>query len=108
MKYRHKILYLLLSVTVWIAFPSARIDAHQVHVADEKVPEDSLNFANYTDKGDLTVVTALGVNRKVETLGYAVQEISSDKITTVKDANFMNSLSGKVAGMNINALSRGQ
>lgn len=107
MKYRHKILYLLLSLTVWIAVPSSRMDAHQAQLFNEKVPEDSVKLVNYTDKDDLTVVTALGINRKVETLGYAVQEVSSDKITTVKDANFVNSLSGKVAGMNINALSSG-
>ena len=81
-------MYLLLSLTVWIAVPSAGMDAHQSQLFNEKVPEDSVKLVNYTDKDDLTVVTALGINRKVETLGYAVQEVSSDKITTVKDANF--------------------
>lgn len=38
---------------------------------------------------------------------YNVQEVDAEKITAVKDANFMNSLSGKIAGVNINASSNG-
>lgn len=54
-----------------------------------------------------TVVTALGIKRSQKALSYSVQEIKSDELTTVKDANFMNALSGKVAGVNINASSSG-
>ena len=38
---------------------------------------------------------------------YNVQEVKSDAITTNKDVNFVNALSGKVAGVNINASSSG-
>jgi TonB-dependent SusC/RagA subfamily outer membrane receptor len=47
------------------------------------------------------VVTALGIEREKKSLGYATQEVSGDEVTTVKDANFINSLSGKVAGVDI-------
>jgi TonB-linked SusC/RagA family outer membrane protein len=47
------------------------------------------------------VVTALGVDREKASLGYATQEIGGDQVSTVKDVNFMNSLSGKVAGVQI-------
>ena len=47
------------------------------------------------------VVTALGIKRSQKALSYNVQEVKSDALTTVKDANFMNSLNGKVAGVNI-------
>ena len=53
------------------------------------------------------VVTALGIKRSQKALSYNVQEVKSDALTTVKDANFMNSLNGKVAGVNINASSSG-
>ena len=53
------------------------------------------------------VVTALGIKRSQKALSYNVQEVKSDELVTVKDANFMNSLSGKVAGVNINASSSG-
>lgn len=47
------------------------------------------------------VVTALGVKREKKSLGYATQEVSGEEVTKVKDANFINSLSGKVAGVQI-------
>lgn len=53
------------------------------------------------------VVTALGIKRSEKALSYNVQQINSDDITTNKDVNFVNSLSGKVAGVNINASSSG-
>ncbi|GIM50742.1 SusC/RagA family TonB-linked outer membrane protein [Capnocytophaga stomatis] len=48
-----------------------------------------------------TVVTALGIKRQEKALSYNVQQVKSDELTRVKDANFVNSLSGKVAGVNI-------
>lgn len=56
---------------------------------------------------DAVVVTALGIKRAQKALSYNVQEVKSDDLTRVKDANFINSLAGKVAGVNINASSSG-
>jgi len=50
---------------------------------------------------DEVVVTALGISREKKSLGYATQEVDGAEVTKVKDANFMNSLSGKVAGVSI-------
>lgn len=47
------------------------------------------------------VVTALGIKREKKTLGYATQEVGGEEVSRVKDANFINSLSGKVAGVDI-------
>jgi len=47
------------------------------------------------------VVTALGISREKKTLGYAQQEVDGEELTRAKDANFVNSLSGKVAGVDI-------
>ena len=58
------------------------------------------------DLGEV-VVTALGIKRSEKALSYNVQKVGNDAVTTVKSANFMNSLSGKVAGVNINASSAG-
>lgn len=49
------------------------------------------------------VVTALGIKREQKALSYNVQQVKGDELTTVKDANFMNSLAGKVAGVQINS-----
>lgn len=56
---------------------------------------------------DEVVVTALGIKKEAKALSYNVQELKSEAITGVKDANFVNSLNGKVAGLNINASSAG-
>jgi TonB-dependent SusC/RagA subfamily outer membrane receptor len=48
---------------------------------------------------DEVVVTALGISRERKSLGYATQEVKGDAISTVKSDNFINSLSGKVAGV---------
>lgn len=50
---------------------------------------------------DEVVVTALGIKRSEKALSYNVQKVTGDDLTTVKDANFINSLNGKVAGVNI-------
>ncbi|MBB4036502.1 TonB-linked SusC/RagA family outer membrane protein [Dysgonomonas hofstadii] len=56
---------------------------------------------------DAVVVTALGIRKEAKALSYNVQELSGDEIVGVKDANFMNSLSGKIAGVIINSSSSG-
>jgi len=53
------------------------------------------------------VVTAFGIERSKKALSYNVQEVTADDIVGVKDANFINALNGKVAGVNINASSSG-
>lgn len=46
-------------------------------------------------------VTALGISREKKSLGYAVQEVSGGNLDKAKDANFINNLAGKVAGVTI-------
>ncbi len=53
------------------------------------------------------VVTALGIKRREKALSYNATQVGSDELTTVKDANFVNSLMGKVAGLTINSSSSG-
>jgi len=47
------------------------------------------------------VVTALGISRDKKSLGYATQEVGGEELTRVKTENFVNSLSGKVSGVQI-------
>ncbi|MBD0401608.1 TonB-dependent receptor [Flammeovirga sp. EKP202] len=47
------------------------------------------------------VVTALGVERSAESLTYSTQSVSSEDLITAKDPNVMNSLSGRVAGLQL-------
>lgn len=52
-------------------------------------------------------VTALGIARKSRGLTYSMQGISNGELTSVKSANFLNSLNGKVTGVQINRTSSG-
>lgn len=58
-------------------------------------------------QAEAVVVTALGIKRSEKALSYNVQKVDGEIINTVKDANFMNSLVGKVAGVQINAAANG-
>lgn len=53
------------------------------------------------------VVTALGIKREQKALSYNVQQVKSNQLTDIKNANFINSLNGKVAGVTINTSSSG-
>lgn len=50
---------------------------------------------------DEVVVTALGINRSKRAVGYAVQEIGGEELAQTKDLNLVNSLSGKIAGVQV-------
>ena len=71
----------------------------EVAVADRA--ELTIELASAEKQLETVVVTALGIKRSQKALSYNVQEVKNDALTTVKDANFMNSLNGKVAGVNI-------
>ena len=71
----------------------------EVAVADRA--ELTIELTSAEKQLETVVVTALGIKRSQKALSYNVQEVKNDALTTVKDANFMNSLNGKVAGVNI-------
>ncbi|GAB3718581.1 SusC/RagA family TonB-linked outer membrane protein [Spirosoma flavus] len=47
------------------------------------------------------VVTALGVQRNTRNVGYAVQQLDGKAIQEAREVNFINSLQGKLAGVQI-------
>lgn len=53
------------------------------------------------------VVTALGIKKEAKSLSYNVQQVDNSEITRVADANFVNNLNGKIAGVTINSSSSG-
>jgi TonB-dependent SusC/RagA subfamily outer membrane receptor len=75
------------------------------YISQEIVVGESLNFEIILRSNLLeeVVVTALGISREKKSLGYAVSEISGDNVNTIKDNNLANSLTGKVAGLQISA-----
>ena len=49
------------------------------------------------------VVTAYGIKKETKRLGYASQEVKGAELTKARDANPINSLAGKVAGLSVGA-----
>jgi len=50
---------------------------------------------------DEVIVTSLGITRDKKALGYSVQDVSGDEIMKARESNIVNSLQGKVAGVQI-------
>jgi TonB-linked SusC/RagA family outer membrane protein len=48
------------------------------------------------------VVTALGIERNTRAVGYAVEEVGGNAVQEAKEVNFVNALTGKVPGLQIN------
>lgn len=70
------------------------------------VPINNRNVINVTMEDDALlldelVVTALGIKKERKALGYAVQDLKSEEILKNKQTNIINSLAGKVSGVNI-------
>ncbi|AEE19805.1 SusC/RagA family TonB-linked outer membrane protein [Dokdonia sp. 4H-3-7-5] len=53
------------------------------------------------DALDEVVITALGISREKKSLGYSTQEVSGEEIAETRNPNALNSISGKVAGVQI-------
>ena len=53
------------------------------------------------------VVTALGIKKEAKKLGYATTTLSGSALTENRTPNFINTLQGKIAGVNISALGTG-
>ena len=53
------------------------------------------------------VVTALGIKKEAKKLGYSTTTISAEQLTENRSPNFINSIQGKVAGVNISGLGTG-
>jgi TonB-linked SusC/RagA family outer membrane protein len=53
------------------------------------------------------VITALNISRDKSSLGYSITQVSNEELTQVRDNNPMNSLAGKVAGLQISGTPSG-
>ncbi|MBC9796836.1 SusC/RagA family TonB-linked outer membrane protein [Sinomicrobium weinanense] len=53
------------------------------------------------------VVTALNITREEKSLGYAISKVEGDDLTKTVTGNWMNNMSGKVAGMSFSSAGTG-
>ena len=61
----------------------------------------SIKLADSEEELQEVVVTAMGIRKEKKALGYAVQDIKAEELMKNKTANVINSLAGKIAGVNV-------
>ncbi|MFD2886843.1 SusC/RagA family TonB-linked outer membrane protein [Chitinophaga cymbidii] len=92
--------------TIEVSFIGFRTLKKKLQVSDSvlfvslSLERDESSLAEFT-------VTALGIARKSRSLTYATEVVAGSDLTTVKNTNILNSLSGKVAGLQVNRTSGG-
>ena len=88
-----------------LSFTYVGYTPQSVKITDKNIYE--IRLVSDTKQLSEVVVTALGIKREQKALSYNVQQVKADAISGIKDANLINSLNGKVAGVNINSSSSG-
>jgi len=78
----------------------------QVVAVDVENPLSIVLTESTTSLGDV-VITALGIERETKALGYAVQEVQGDALDQARETNLVNSLAGRIAGVNVTSGSAG-
>lgn len=87
-----------LPVTLVFNFLGYKTQEVDVYDSNESV---SVILSENNNLLDEVVVTALGINREKKSLGYTTQALKGDELGANKEANFLNSLTGKLAGVRI-------
>ena len=97
--------------TLDITGNSNKINISYIGFQDQEVDITDQSFVNVQLMEGLqldeVVVTALGISREKKGLTYAVDEVDGEELSTVKDVNVINALSGKTPGLFINRSSSG-
>ncbi|WP_315821490.1 SusC/RagA family TonB-linked outer membrane protein [Paraflavitalea speifideaquila] len=88
-----------------LVFSSIGYKTQEVDLAGRTV----INVSLVPITGDMgeVIVTALGIKRQARGLGYAATSVKPEELTVNRTSNVMNSLQGKVAGVNISSLGTG-
>lgn len=88
-----------------LVFSYIGYDAQEVSVAGKTSVTVRL-MPNSKDLSEV-VVTALGIKKDSRKVGYALTTVNGDALSQVKETNVANSLTGRVAGLSVNANSGG-
>lgn len=93
------------SSSATLAFSSLGFSSKEVAVNGQSTINVSLD-EDAEQLGEV-VVTALGIRKEAKAIGYAATEVGGEELSTIKVTNAINSLQGKVAGVNITSNSTG-
>ncbi|WP_422080445.1 SusC/RagA family TonB-linked outer membrane protein [Ulvibacterium sp.] len=67
----------------------------------------NVSLSEDSEELDEVVVTALGIRKDARKLGYAVSKVDGEELNVNRTTNFMSTLQGKVAGVNVSSLGTG-
>lgn len=81
-----------------LTFSSVGFQDQTVEITDQNELNISLKTGSSLDE---VVITALGISREKRSLGYSTQEVKGEDVNLVPSDNFIGSLSGEVAGIQI-------
>jgi len=84
-----------------LSFTSIGFDAQEIKVGNRNVVD--VEMTSSTQELNEVVVTALGIKREEKSLGYSVGKVAGKDLNRVITENVLNGLSGKLAGVSINA-----
>ena len=87
-----------------LVFSFVSYDSQTLPIGKETVMNVSLKTGGSLDE---LVVTALGIKKEAKKLGYATTTVGKEQLTENRTTNFINTLSGKIAGVNISGLGTG-
>ena len=98
--------------SIKVAGPEATLVVSSIGYESQTIPVGNRSVLDIQLRSDVSelsevVVTAFGIEREKKALGYSVQEVNTEALTTAREANVVNSLKGKVAGVHINPTSGG-
>src|SRR5688572_12728021 len=82
----------------FIGLVSQEIDVGSLSVVDVQMKEDAQQLSEI-------VVTALGIEKQERNVGYSISKVVGEELIKTKSPNTLNSLQGKIAGVNITSAS---
>ena len=93
--------------TISVAAGAETLSFSFIGYETQEVPINGQSQINATLTSDTqqlseVVVTALGIEREERSLGYSVQEVQGEDLNKVNETNVVNSLQGRVSGVQIN------
>lgn len=89
-------------VNIRFSFVGYQAQTIEVIINDGQVTNMStISLMPLQEALDEVVVTALGIKRESKKLGYSVQEVKGEELAKAKEANVVNSLSGKFSGVQV-------
>ena len=83
-----------------LTFSYVGMQAQTIPVGTQSVVNVTLNPSS-SQQLDEVVVTAMGIREEKKKLNFAVQSLNADEVTAGQSANFVNSLQGKIAGVQV-------